>query len=166
MSGAAPPSAPDRPFPAGAPRTVVVDSSVAVKWYVPEEHTAEARLLLSAPLERHVPSLFYIEAANIVWKKARVFNEITEAEARAVLAQVRAAPLAVHADGTLLDAAFALALRYKRGVYDSLYLALAVALDTKLVTADKALYNGVRGGPLDRHIHWVADPLSPSAPAE
>jgi predicted nucleic acid-binding protein len=162
MSGEVVNLPPDVPHPLRSPRGIVIDSSVAVKWYVPEEHAAEARRLLAAPLERHVPSLFYIEAASIVWKKARVFHEITEADARAIFARLRMAPLTVHGSESLLDAAFGLALRYKRGVYDSLYLALSVALGMKLVTADKGLYNGVKGGPLDRYIHWVADALDPA----
>ena len=43
--------------------------------------------------------------------------------------------------------------------YDSLYLVLAAALGGRVVTADRRLYNGVHGGPLDHLVLWVADPL-------
>jgi predicted nucleic acid-binding protein len=44
-------------------------------------------------------------------------------------------------------------------VYDSLYMVLAVALGGRVVTADRRLYNGVHGGPLDHVVLWVTDPL-------
>ena len=49
-------------------------------------------------------------------------------------------------------------VRYRRPVYDSLYLVLA-AIGGRVVTGDRRLYNGVRGGPLDSLVLWVNDPI-------
>ena len=44
----------------------VVDASVAVKWYVPEEHSEIALLLLDDNFSRIVPRLFFSEFGNIL----------------------------------------------------------------------------------------------------
>ena len=41
---------------------------------------------------------------------------------------------------------------HRRPVYDSLYMVLAIAIGGRVVTADRRLYNGVHGGPLDQLI--------------
>jgi predicted nucleic acid-binding protein len=41
-------------------------------------------------------------------------------------------------------------------VYDSLYIALAVARDSILVTADDKLANALSGGPLAAHVRTLS----------
>jgi len=43
----------------------------------------------------------------------------------------------------LIHDAFAIAAQFKRSVYDSVYVALAMSLQTHLVTADERLANAV-----------------------
>lgn len=64
------------------PTNFVVDAGVAVKWYVPEVHEADAKRFLSPVFTLHVPELFFPEFGNIIWKKARLLKtpEISEAE--------------------------------------------------------------------------------------
>jgi predicted nucleic acid-binding protein len=52
-------------------RRYVVDASVAVKWFVPEIHSAEALRLLSLYCELLAPDLLPSEFGNILWKKTR-----------------------------------------------------------------------------------------------
>jgi predicted nucleic acid-binding protein len=47
----------------------VVDASVGIKWYVPEVYDADARRLQAPAHELHVPTLWDVETANILWKK-------------------------------------------------------------------------------------------------
>jgi predicted nucleic acid-binding protein len=72
---------------------------------------------------------------------------------------LRTVPITIHPTEGLLEDAFRHGVRYRRPVYDSLYLVLAVALGARVVTADRRLYNGVHGGPLDHLVLWVTDPL-------
>lgn len=43
----------------------------------------------------------------------------------------------------LIHNAFAIAAKFKRSVYDSVYVALAISLQTHLVTADERLANAL-----------------------
>lgn len=49
-------------------KSFVVDASVAIKWFVLEEHTIESRLLLDENFELFAPHLLFTEYGNIVWK--------------------------------------------------------------------------------------------------
>ena len=50
---------------------VVVDASVAVKWFIAEQWTEESRKLLAGRIDRHAPDLILAETTNVLWKKAR-----------------------------------------------------------------------------------------------
>ncbi len=41
--------------------TVVVDASVGVKWFMPEDHSEKARQLKGAAYTLHVPDIFLME---------------------------------------------------------------------------------------------------------
>src|SRR4051794_27983590 len=102
------------------------------------------------------------EAGNILWKKVRR-GDLTEEQARGIAHLVAVAPLEIHPSAPLLEAAFEIATRTGRTVYDSLYVALAVHLACRLVTADEKLYNALKDGPLGAHILWVEDDLGITA---
>ena len=50
---------------------LIVDASVAVKWWFTERNTAESQQLLSHRFVLYAPGLLLTEAANVIWKKAR-----------------------------------------------------------------------------------------------
>jgi predicted nucleic acid-binding protein len=64
-------------------------------------------------------------------------------------------PLIRHPEASLLPAAFDMADRLQRTVYDCLYLALAIQLGATMVTADLRLYNALNGTPEASHICWI-----------
>lgn len=138
---------------------VVVDASVAVKWFVPENHSAESLRLLDARIRRHIPVLLHSEVAQTIWKKVYQRKEIEVAEGRSILRGLMVTPLEIHAVRPLLEPAFDIALATGRTVYDSIYLALAVSLGCKLVTADQKLYKALRAGPFADEVLWVTDPI-------
>ena len=58
---------------------LVVDSSVVIKWFVPEVHSDDALRYLDPDLERDAPELLLAEASNILWKKVCHLPELTTA---------------------------------------------------------------------------------------
>jgi predicted nucleic acid-binding protein len=134
---------------------LVVDASVGVKWFVPEVLSAEARQWRNGPDELHTLAFFFdLEIANILWKKvARA--EIIRTDADSIIGQLPVLPLARHPEPPLLATAFDLAIRTQRTVYDCLYLALAVQLNGRMLTADQRLYNSLAATPWARHLCWV-----------
>ena len=135
---------------------LVVDASVAIKWYVPEVHSAAAARLLEGGNELLAPDLIFPEFGNILWKKRRM-REIRETEARDILKALRTVPLEVYPSEPLLDAAFEIAISLDRSVYDSLYVALAESQDCRFVTADGKLHNALQNTPLAKSIVWIAE---------
>jgi len=149
-----------RAAPASPPSVdVVVDASVAVKWFVPEIYSAEALRFLNAGFRRHIPVLLHAEVGQTVWKKVYQRKEIAPADGRSILRGLMVTPMAVHALTPLLEPAFDIALATGRTVYDSIYLALAVALGCKLVTADQKLLSALRVSAFATDVTWVADPI-------
>lgn len=144
--------------PPPSPTVFVVETSVAIKWYLPEAHQAEAQRLLDPAYDRHAPDFAHAELGSVLVKKVRR-GEITADEARRYLGQLASAPLMTHGGLPLRPAAFEVALRVGCSFYDGLFLALAMQLGGRMVTADDKLYKKVQGGPFDTWALWVADPL-------
>jgi predicted nucleic acid-binding protein len=134
----------------------VVDSSVVIKWSVPEVHSADALHYLDPDLERDVPELLLAEVSNILWKKVGR-RELSPMEAERIAADVGQADLNVHTMRPLFEAGLRIALATGRMAYDSIYLALADSLSTRLVTADRRLFNALQGGPYASLVLWVED---------
>jgi predicted nucleic acid-binding protein len=124
----------------------VVDVSVVVKWMLPEPLTADAVRLQSPSHRLHAPSFMQIELANVLWKKVRQ-GLLSRVHAEAFLGQLPGLPLTRHPDAPLVAAAFDLADRSGRTVYDCMYLALAVRLGGQMVTADERLVNSLANTP-------------------
>jgi predicted nucleic acid-binding protein len=132
----------------------VVDANVVAKWFVPERLSEQALRLLDGAHELATPDLMWPEIGNVLWKKARA-RELTRRQAGRILEALEQCPLTVFPSRLLLESALEIALRTERTVYDSLYLALAVALECRLATADERLANALASGPLAGNIVWV-----------
>ena len=50
---------------------LIVDASVAVKWWFTEQGSVESRQLLAHRIVLYAPDFILTEAANVLWKKAR-----------------------------------------------------------------------------------------------
>lgn len=140
----------------------VVDASIAVKWMIPEEHTREALRLQADSSDLLSPDLILVEVANVLWKKVRR-GELPEEKGREVLETFQGSPVRLVAADLLLEAAWEIATRFDRSIYDSLYLALAVSEGCQMVTADRKLLKATRETPLAEHVLWVDEiPISGS----
>jgi predicted nucleic acid-binding protein len=150
---------PGESAPLSVKPVLVPDAGVGVKWFVPESEADNAARLLDARFELHVPSCFFTEAASVLQRKVAIDRTLSEAEGLEAFQLLQTIPLTIHATDGLLEVAFRHGMRYRRPVYDSLSMVLAVALGGRVVTADRRLYNGVHGGPLDDLVLWVDDAL-------
>ena len=108
---------------------LVVDASVAIKWFVHEPLSVEARRILddyqAGTLSMLAPDLIYAEVGNIVWKK-HIFQGLEADDAKTIVDEFRKLVVTVTATADLLDDAYSLAVSHRPSVYDSLYLALTV----------------------------------------
>lgn len=114
---------------------LVVDASVAVKWFLLEPGTKEALALQDGPDRIYAPDLLKIEVGNNLLRGMRR-RALTSAEVD--LAMTRLAPPMVDLVevGKLIDGAFAIASQYGGSLYDATYVALARNMSAQLVTAD------------------------------
>jgi predicted nucleic acid-binding protein len=136
----------------------VLDASVAIKWFVPEVHSVAAIRLLDEAVHLSAPDLIAPEIGSALWKKIRR-GEITPEEGSEIIEAFATIPVEVYSSAELLEAAMALAIELDRSVYDSLYLALAVAQNCELVTADRRFHSVVSGSSLASQIRWIEDEL-------
>jgi predicted nucleic acid-binding protein len=133
----------------------VVDASVVLKWFFPETDSAAARRLLDAGHQYIAPDLLFPEVGNAVWKRVRR-GELSSDEGQRLIADIAEVAVETIATRGLIGDACAMAMASGRTVYDCTYLALAVRLDTQLVTADRRLRDGARANPvLAEHICMV-----------
>ena len=132
----------------------VVDANVVAKWFVPEPLSEEAVRLLGDEHELASPDLLWPELGSVLWKKSRA-GQLTGGEAAGIVRALDRCPITVFPSRLVLEGALEIALSTGRSVYDAVYLALAVALECRLVTADERLVNALAGGPLAAHLTWV-----------
>lgn len=128
------------------PRRLVIDASVAVKWLLPEEGSEQAITLLEAGHDLHVPDLLTSEIGNVLWKKSRR-DGLSDATVRRLLTEFLDIRLHWVDSRRLAADALAIARRFDRSFYDSLYLALAHAIDGTLVTTDVRFLNALADTP-------------------
>src|SRR5262249_31406547 len=151
-----------RPMSGAPPTDLVLDASVALKWYIPEDLAAEARRLMAPGFALHVPSFSSADGANTTWKKVAVRRELDRRRGREILDELLAYPKQVHDADGLAALTYNLAHQVgntKLAVYDFIDLALAVGLNCRLVTADRTFWDALASSPFAARLLWVADPL-------
>ena len=132
----------------------VVDASVAAKWFLPEQHTAEARSLLLSTHDLIAPDLIQSEFTNILLKLVRR-AELSIAQARIAISRMPTLVRVISVE-PLMRSTLDLALRYDRSAYDAFYVTLALKSPCQLVTADRKLFNALAPS-LPQTMLWVGD---------
>jgi predicted nucleic acid-binding protein len=146
-----------------APLVCVVDAIVAAQVVSPEPLTAQATalfsLLIGGRATFHVPELFYIECANIFWKKKQR-GVCSESQAVQALTDLLALPLISTTHSLLAVDALKLAHAWDITAYDACYPALAERLGVPFITADQKLERQLAGS--GRALVWLGARTPPS----
>ncbi|MDE0391264.1 MAG: type II toxin-antitoxin system VapC family toxin [Rhodospirillales bacterium] len=131
--------------------TLVIDASVACKWFFEEPLSTEARALAETGEVFSAPDMILVECANAAWR--RVSGEtIPLAQAHAFLSALPQWFASLVPAARLHARAFEMACALNHPVYDCQYLALAEVEESRLVTADRAFVNKVRRSPWSSRI--------------
>jgi len=122
-----------------APPELILDTSVAVKFHVPEEHHQQARQLQDrfeeGAMSLLAPGTVLPEVFNAFWQKYRR-KELTLVEVRQGWELISELPLALYAPEDLMPRAVDIAFETGVIIYDALFLALAEDAETIVITAD------------------------------
>lgn len=122
--------------------SVVVDSSVALNWVMPDEDRATTEALMDSVslTGAVVPPLFRIEVGNSLLLGVRRKRISAEYISKA-LDLIEQLPLRVDANGAdyVWRTTIEIAAAYGLTLYDAIYLELAIRLDLPLATLDAKL---------------------------
>jgi predicted nucleic acid-binding protein len=128
---------------------IVLDASVAVKWFLPEKVetlATEALALLDRSgkneIQIIVPDLFWVEFASVLWKAIRRGN-FPKDSADAALASLKRFDFPTVPSLKLLDNAFQTAAAHGRTVWECLCVAVALQTNSQLCPADNRLVNSL-----------------------
>jgi len=127
--------------------TYVLDSSVGVKWVVPEVHTVKAIRLRddfrNAVHELIAPDVFPIEVGHSLTRAERQ-GRITPPESGIFWQDLMTTAPLFRPSLPLMPRAIDISSRTRQGVYDCLYIALAEHEGCELVTADDKLIKNLQ----------------------
>lgn len=118
---------------------MVIDASVAVKWFIDEDRSADAQRLLAADADLMAPTSILYEIFHALWEATSTrrlpSNRLPE------LAEVVPTPFAALIPMEHLYAAAAgIAQSHPLTIYDCAYVALAQREHAELVTADERMF--------------------------
>lgn len=117
---------------------VVVDTSVAVKWFLDEEDSDKALNLLNKIKDRSVlavfPSIIFLELENAVYFSGLPTGEKLQT---AIFDLFNLKQEIITPDIFLLNKMASLMVEFDLAAYDALFLALAESRQIPLITADK-----------------------------
>jgi len=135
---------------------IVPDASVAAKWFRREIYTDNALALLNPSVSVHVPDFFYLEMDSLVskWIRRGFIRPNTGDEFRQTLRLYKIKPHSFH---LVREHGYQISVATRTSPYDCLYLALAIQLGCKLVTADSRYYENIMATELEQHLLWIED---------
>jgi len=139
-------------------RSLVIDASVAIKWFMPEPYSINVIRLLDGGRELLAPDLIFAECGNVLWKKW-LRQELEPTVIPAILGDLHRMNMRIVPTFMLSEEASSIATTCRRSFYDSVYLALAVLTNSILITADKKLCNALQGSHLAERLMWVGDEI-------
>ena len=122
---------------------IVIDASVAAKWFLEEDRSRAARRLLGGNDELIAPSSVIFEVYHAIWEAARA--GLVDAASLEQAPSLVPAPFARLVPMEHLFAeATELSRMLRQPIYDCVYLALARQEDMEVVTADRTMARSAR----------------------
>jgi len=135
---------------------LVIDASVATKWFVDQVHSDIAELVQTSAEPLVAPQLLIAEVADALRKHVRA-RDISLEQATSALASLPEWFNEIVAMEGLAEAAVTLARRIEHSAYDCFYLVLAESRSASLVTADARLVNRVARTKYKSHVVHLTD---------
>jgi len=124
---------------------MIVDASVLLSAYFPDENQTQAQALLwehvAGQIHLRAPDLLYYELSNAL-RQAERRERISELQTEKILKSMKG--LEIEILPIPLGAMLPLARRFDRSAYDAAYLFLSEFVDEPLITGDMRLFNAVR----------------------
>jgi predicted nucleic acid-binding protein len=125
---------------------VIVDSCVAAKWALPESDSPKAIQLVTDSVQSGsrllVLDIVFAEVGNAIWKQL-MRGTISLQTAHQSLLDFNTSPIYVEESRRRIQPALAIAAKYRRSFYDSLFVALVADLQLPGVTSDEPLHRAV-----------------------
>ena len=118
--------------------TLVVDASVALKWFVEEPGSAPARGLLAGEEPLIAPDLLVAEVFNAAWRLLRS-GEIAARQHDVIVARLADIFAELVPLVPIASLAASIGRTLDHPIYDCLYIALAERAGSRMVTADRRL---------------------------
>ena len=139
----------------------VLDPSVVIKWYV-SENLSDAAFRLQKQIEEKsqlvgVPRFFFVESANILWKKSSLLKELSRHDAKGIYSRILDLPFHVIEDDAILLKALDLSFDHGVSIYDAMYMACVLYSKAILVTADSTFVRRFSGSTLSQHVIHLSE---------
>lgn len=139
---------------------LVIDASVAIKWFFPEPHAINAIRLIDAGYDLIAPDLIFPECGNVLWKKWQRQEVVAEVISE-VLKDLNGMNMEIVPSFNVINEASKIATTWRRSFYDSIYLALAVVNNGRMITGDEKLFNALQNTPMAGFVVSLANPELP-----
>ncbi len=127
---------------------LILDASVAAKWYLPGEDFTEVAnrflyLCLDEEIIFHAPTVIFYEVGHLLTRAQRTPKaRLTRSQSEFALRNFCRIPLRIHALTPLqLQRALALANSFHRNFYDSCYVQLARELGLQWLTSERRFHS-------------------------
>jgi predicted nucleic acid-binding protein len=143
--------------------TLLVDTSVIVKWFLDEPGRDAALSVLDSDERLDCIDFGLAEVANVLWRRVRK-KDIVFGQAQSALVELDEIFSSVHPSSPLLARGLELARQLDHSVYDCLFLAAALAeTELVLVTADEKFFRKCDKAGLRESIRLAAPALTETA---
>jgi predicted nucleic acid-binding protein len=136
--------------------TIVVDANVAVKWFIEQQGSDDARRVQSYRGPLIAPGLLICETTNGLWRHV-MRGDIVASDAEAAAAGLPWWFYELVEDHQLAQPALTLAIELDYAAYDCFYLALSRKRSAPLVTADKRFINRLGSTPYASNVVHLSD---------